>query len=163
MPCGFTKFGCSAVMVKVEMKEHEKTCHYRSIPCLISGCKVLYPISSYMDHLKEKHRTGELISQSGSKISLQTDYIGKFRKERERHPNNVLRKVRYWNLEYDGNQFLVEIKATQSEQEFEHGTAFVTFHTRILTAGEAAKRYRVFIRVFNASKVSANFKKRIRL
>ena len=148
-------------MQRVDLKEHEKSCHYRTIPCLIYGCKELYPISSYMDHLKEKHKSGDpkVSFQLGSGISLQTDYIGKFRNERDRHPDDqdrLLRKIRYLNLQLNGNQFLVEIMASQSVQEFEDGTCFMTFNTKILTTGEEAKNYRVFIKVFNASKVSVN-------
>ena len=114
-----------------------------------------------MDHLKEKHKSGDpkVSFQLGSGISLQTDYIGKFRNERDRHPDDqdrLLRKIRYLNLQLNGNQFLVEIMASQSVQEFEDGTASMTFNTKILTTGEEAKNYRVFIKVFNASKVSVN-------
>ena len=106
MPCAFAKFGCGVELKKAALKDHEKTCIYRTITCLSPTCDELHPISSYMDHVREKHANDVKIWTENELIlplNLKT-YFEAMRRNKE--PSVSTLNV----LCHDNHQFFVKTK-----------------------------------------------------
>ena len=164
MPCKFSEFGCPLLLKKDKLRPHQKKCVHRTFPCLVDRCKEICSIRSYIDHLKKKHskKRPNATFRSDNQVNLQIDGLQKFqtgwRKERrERGSETILFVIRYDILKHDNQQFLVETKFYQDNDDYEDETVSLEFRTHILTVGEEADNYRVYIKVSNSQKVNLHY------
>ena len=142
MPCNFAQFGCGLSLKKANLKDHEKTCIYRTITCLSPTCEQVHPISSYMDHLREKHANGEIKIRTENEVSQVLNLANYFRTMQRM---NRIMGTRLDILFLDDHHFVLTTKLLAE------GT--LQFHAKILACGDQASNYRVSIRVYNAQKV----------
>ena len=150
MPCNYSQFGCTVQKKRDKLKDHEKTCIYRTVACLTQSCKDRVPISCYMDHLmdhlKGKHadKVRSYRLENGAEVAW--NLTGIYMEFRSRHGQKAV-QLGLKNISHDNNEFFIQVHLTRGQNE----GVFLKFYSKILACGDEASKYRSYIRVFNVN------------
>ena len=142
MPCIFQQFGCTVVRKKENMKAHETACHYRTISCLHFKCKEVSPISSYLDHLKEKHNSKAVKICDTNEVKWASNF-NKYFHDLNLKGRGIAQKIVC--LVQNGYHFIIDMQISF--------TGSTKFYTKILACGDESEKYRACIRILSRTKV----------
>ena len=157
IPCQFSQFGCKSFLKRDKLKEHEKSCNFRTVPCVLL-CKAIIPIASYIDHVKEKHPHQITIANTNKKsFTLDVPRHFELLKQRRGEHRQFLGRIgikTVLHLRHDEQNFFVQLCTSQTPYEETKKIAHISFYTHMVACRNQASNYRVRIKVSNAQKVN---------
>lgn len=72
-PCSFSKFGCTQLLSRSEIKSHQDVCEYKKCVCTFCTRKKLFSYTELKKHLSDHHRLSSEIIENISN-SMYTSY-----------------------------------------------------------------------------------------